>query len=236
MIITDIRQGVKNPNRVNVFVDSKYSFSLDVAQVVDYGVKIGLELSAEKLNELKKASEFGKLYQRTLEWVLMRPRSEREVRDYLYRKLRQSSSDALPRARLYGARSLNFAPAGALRSSEDMSKLPKEDISELSREVLSRLVSRGYVDDRKFAEFWAENRFVKKGVSRKRLKMELQKKGIKREIIDEVLDGRDDEAELRKMIARKRAKYTDDEKLMAYLVRQGFSYDLARKLVQEENY
>ena len=117
-----------------------------------------------------------------------------------------------------------------------MSKLPKEDISELSREVLSRLVSRGYVDDRKFAEFWAENRFVKKGVSRKRLKMELQKKGIKREIIDEVLDGRDDEAELRKMIARKRAKYTDDEKLMAYLVRQGFSYDLARKLVQEENY
>ena len=35
LLITNLKQGVKNPNRVNVFVDGKYSFSLDVAQVVD---------------------------------------------------------------------------------------------------------------------------------------------------------------------------------------------------------
>ena len=73
--ITDLKQGVKNPNRVNVFVDGKYSFSLDVAQVVDFGVKVGRVLSETELEEMKRASEFGKAYQRALEWVLVRPRS-----------------------------------------------------------------------------------------------------------------------------------------------------------------
>ena len=58
------------------------------------------------------------------------------------------------------------------------------------------------------------------------------KKGVSREIIDEVLDARDDKEELLKMINKKRAKY-DDEKLIEYLVRQGFPYDLVKETVQE---
>ena len=83
MRITELRQGVKNPDRVNVFVDEKYAFSLDISQVIDFKIKIGMEISEERLAELKAASDFGKLYQRALEWVLTRPRSERETRDYL---------------------------------------------------------------------------------------------------------------------------------------------------------
>lgn len=195
MIVTDLKQGVKNPNRVNVFVDSVFVCSLDVVQVVDYKLKIGMQISEEELTELKRASEFGKLYQRALEWVLVRPRSSKEVRDYLYKKIYEK-------------------------------KLDKKYIDE----IVTRLESKGYVDDRRFAEFWVENRFVKKGVSRKRLAMELMKKGISKDIIDEVLDGRDDKQEILKIIARKRDKY-DDEKLIAYLCRQGFSYQLVRSLV-----
>ena len=73
--ITDIKQAVKNPNRVNIFVNGKYVFSLDVAQVVDLGIKIGLVISKEDLARYKEASEYGKEYQRALEWVLVRPRS-----------------------------------------------------------------------------------------------------------------------------------------------------------------
>ena len=87
MKITNIKQGVKNPNRVNVFVDDEYSFSLDVTQVVDFRIKVGLEIDDNQLIEFKRASEFGKLYQRTLEWVLVRPRSVRETTQYLGRKL-----------------------------------------------------------------------------------------------------------------------------------------------------
>ena len=224
LTVTEMKAGVKNPERVNVYVNSKFAFSLDVAQVVDYKLKTGAVLSREQLVELEKASEFGKLYQRTLEWVLLRPRSVREVRDYLLRKLKMSSS----------GRSSRPSSRGSLSSPRSNCGCPSEDIFELSGQVLERLVSRGYLDDRRFAEFWVENRFVKKGVSRKRLRMELAKKGVAKEIIDEVLDVRDDEEELRKMIARKWAKYDDKQKLMAYLCRQGFSYDLVKELVEKE--
>ena len=222
--ITELRQGVKNPNRVNVFVDGKYTLSLDVAQVVDMGVKVGQTVTADELAEMKKASEYGKLYQRTLEWVLTRPHSVRETRDYLVRKLKISSSDTL-RSRP----SLRGSLAPSLLVSRERSS---EDIFELSEMIIERLSQRGYLDDKRFAEWYVENRFVKKGISQKRLKMELMKKGVARDVIDEVIDGRDDEEELRKMIDKKRAKYTP-EKLIAYLVRQGFPYDLVRKLVDE---
>ena len=222
--ITELRQGVKNPNRVNVFVDGKYALSLDVAQVVDIGVKVGQTVTADELAEMKKASEYGKLYQRTLEWVLTRPHSVRETRDYLVRKLKISSSDTL-RSRP----SLRGSLAPSLLVSRERSS---EDIFELSEMIIERLSQRGYLDDKRFAEWYVENRFVKKGISQRRLKMELMKKGIARDVIDEVIGGRDDEEELRKMIDKKRAKYTP-EKLIAYLVRQGFPYDLVRKLVDE---
>ena len=77
-----------------------------------------------------------------------------------------------------------------------------------------------------------ENRFVKKGVSVKRLKMELMKKGVSKEIVEAALmeSERNDVDEIRKIIAKRRAKY-DDEKLIAYLCRQGFNYDLVREQV-----
>lgn len=200
MVITDIRQGVKNPNRANIFINGKFSFSLDITQLVDYRLKAGKLISAEELDELKKASEFGKLYQRTLEWVLARPRSVKEAREYLRRKIYEK-------------------------------KLNPEYLER----ILGRLVEKKYLDDAKFAEFYVENRFVKKGISRKRLVMELRKKGVAEGTIEEVLDGseRDDAGEIRKMIAKKRGRY-DEEKLIQYLCRQGFPYALVREIVAEE--
>lgn len=198
LVITDIRQAVKNENRVNVFVNKKYSFSLDVTQLVDLKLKVSMEITEEELAEYKKLSEFGKLYQRTLEWVLVRPRSEKETNDYLYKKIYEK-------------------------------KLNKDFIDE----IIERLKDKKYLDDEKFAEYYVENRFVKKGISARRLKMELIKKGIKKEIIEKALSdsARNDEDEILKIIAKKRARY-DDEKLIQYLCRQGFSYELVQNLVQ----
>ena len=39
--ITDLKSGVHDQNRINVFVDGEFYFSLDLAQVVDYHLKIG---------------------------------------------------------------------------------------------------------------------------------------------------------------------------------------------------
>lgn len=219
--ITDLKQGIKNSNRVNVFVDEKFLFSLDVSQVVDFKLKVGKRISEEELEELKKASEFGKLYQRSLEWVLMRPRSIKETCDYLAGKLKQSSSGHSSRP----------SSRGSLSSPRSDCGCPSEDSFEFSRKIIEQLLNKNYLNDGRFAEWYVENRFTKKGISKKRLKMELMKKGISNEIIEKVLDRRNDEEEILKMIEKKKNKYSE-EKLIQYLCRQGFDYQLVQNLVR----
>jgi len=206
MKITDISIQARNPNRVNVSIDGNYRFSLDIAQLVDAGLKKGQEIDEERLAELESESEFGKLYARTLEYCLMRPHSAREMRDYLYKKTRTTK---------YKSR----------RSGEI---LDREGVSPaLTERVFDRLEQKGYIDDEKFARYWVENRNQVKGSSLRKLTNELRVKGISTNIIETIVaeSDRSDGDELAKIIAKKRSKYSDDQKLMQYLARQGFSYD-----------
>ena len=86
MKITAIRQQVKNPERVSIFVDGKYEFSLSLDELLQQKLKNGDELTKSDVKKLKKISADGKLKLRAMEWLLNRPHSIREFRDYLYRK------------------------------------------------------------------------------------------------------------------------------------------------------
>lgn len=86
MKITQLKQQVKNPERASIFVDGKYSFSLTLDQVLQEKLKKDVALDQSRLKQLQKLSEEGKLRARTLEWLLRRPHSSKELRDYLYKK------------------------------------------------------------------------------------------------------------------------------------------------------
>ena len=45
MKITALKQQIKNPERVSIFVDEKYAFSLSLDELVKYKLKNGDELS-----------------------------------------------------------------------------------------------------------------------------------------------------------------------------------------------
>ena len=103
---------------------------------------------------------------------------------------------------------------------------------------MQRLIEKGYVDDFKFAKFWIENRNQRKGSSIKKLKSELFSKGVSSEIIEQVLASskRNDSEEIQKIIAKKAKKYADEKKLVAYLARQGFSYDEIKKALSKDEF
>jgi regulatory protein len=86
MKITSIKQQIKNPERVSVFVEGKYLFSLSLDELVREKLKKDQELTEAEIKRLKKISEDGKLRSRSLEWLLGRPHSTREFKDYLYKK------------------------------------------------------------------------------------------------------------------------------------------------------
>lgn len=211
MKITAISVQLRDKDRVNVSVDGKYRLSLDILQLGDLGIKIGNEYTEAEMKALEEESQFGKLYARTLEYSLMRPRSQREVKDYLYRKTRDT------RTKL-----------GAVKKGVSI---------QLTERVFERLVQKGYIDDEKFAAFWIENRNQRKGSSMRKLSAELSAKGVDRTIIERLLSesDREDASELQKIIAKKRSRYDDEQKLMAYLARQGFSYDDIKEALREED-
>ncbi len=86
MKITKIQPAVKTAGRYNIFIDEQYSFSLDENQLLDLKLTNGFEISEEQLDELKSESEYGKAYGRALELILSRPRSEKEMTEYAWRK------------------------------------------------------------------------------------------------------------------------------------------------------
>ena len=240
MKITKLTEQKKNVGRVNVFVDGRYRLSLSLAQVVEMGVKVGVEV--EDLGELERASEFGKVYQRALEYCLARPRSVGEVRDYLRRRrssIRPANSEffsASRTRRMSNTSRLRFSKENPdfiqTNGAETESRGFSEEVAEM---VLGKLAEGKYVDDERFAKWWVENRMVRKGVSERRLRMELMKKGVDGKLIDAALaeSVRDERAEMRKIIEKKQKKYTD-EKLVEYLVRQGFGWQDAKEAVAEE--
>ncbi|PID30326.1 hypothetical protein CSA80_02790 [Candidatus Saccharibacteria bacterium] len=99
---------------------------------------------------------------------------------------------------------------------------------EFGRTVLPKLRKLGLVDDWEFARRWIDNRRMLRSSSTQRLRLELRQKKVSDDIIAALLsEGKTDDCEmLRMLIAKKRkqTRYQDDQKLIAYLARQGFSY------------
>ena len=215
MKITDLSAQQKHPNRINVSVDGKYRFSLDIAQIGQLGIKIGKQFSQAELDQMIVESDYSKLYSRALEYTLLRPHSAREIKDYLWQKTR---------AKKYRTRK------GDIKEREGVSQ-------EIADRVFARLSERGYIDDEKFANFWVENRNQAKGISRRKLVAELRAKGVESSLIEAALSSidRDDVAEIVKIIAKKRSRYPDDQKLIQYLARQGFNYDDIRQALAADN-
>ncbi len=209
MKITSISVQQRDKNRVNVSVDGKYRFSLDLSQVVELAIKIGNEYTETELADLENESQFGKLYMRALEYSLMRPHSQHELGQYLYRKTRDTRTKT-----------------GSIKKG--VSKV-------LTERVYDRIIEKGYVNDEAFARYWVENRQLRKGISKRKLQAELAAKGVNRSIVDSLLveTERSDEDEIKKIIEKKASRYDDEQKLIAYLARQGFSYDDIKQALDE---
>lgn len=90
MKITAIKQQVKQKDRYSIFVDGKYEFSLGESALLESKLTSGEEISAGQLRELKKLSLDDKIYNQTLRYIALRPRSRWEIAFYLEKKKKAS--------------------------------------------------------------------------------------------------------------------------------------------------
>jgi len=206
MKITDLKQQVKDKSRISVYVDGKFSFGLTLAQVSDFGLKKGLEIGEDQIEIFKNEAEYGKEKSKAVNYCLLRERSTKELRDYLWRRSIKKN-------------------------------IPKS----FESRILQELAEKNIVDDERFTKLWVENRKKSGGISLKKLKLELMKKGISQDLIEKITkevfgDGgeRNEREEIQKVLAKKAKKYAGDkQKLMQYLAGQGFGYDLIKEATSE---
>ena len=125
--------------------------------------------------------------------------------------------------------SLNIISKSVKTEKEILDKLTKKGyLKEIIDEVLVKLRSYGFADDKNYAERYIS---TYKGVKGKRLlKLELKKKGVKESDSQEVLDGIENEYETALKIAEKYVKNKEKDlktlqKCYKYLLSKGFSYE-----------
>jgi len=84
-VITSIKQQ-KTKKRVNIFLDGKFGFGLNLENFVKYNLKINQDLSTEKIEEIKNNSNKDDILNKLLSFATFRPRSEKELIFWLKRK------------------------------------------------------------------------------------------------------------------------------------------------------
>ena len=199
-VITKISPQKKRQGYYNIFVDGKYALALTELDLTVFGLRVDQVLTPGLLNDLRSAQAKSKSYNFALRYLALRPRSIKEVKDYLTTRKDFSIQDA--------------------------------DIT------ITRLIEQNYLNDQDFAAMWVRNRLLLKPKSTSVLRLELIKKGIDKDIITEVLSQLDETAQiasLSDLITKKvrQTKYQNKQKLTEYLSRQGYSYSLVKKTLEE---
>lgn len=149
---------------------------------------------------------FDRYYNLALRFLSYRPRSEKEVYDYLKEKARRKPS------------------------------LTEQVIAK----IMQRLIELNFINDLEFAHFWIERRRKVLRV----IRAELSQKGISKDIIEKAVlsfdMSRKEEDLLERLIAKKTkalSTYSDKqryEKLVNFLLRQGFDYETVRKTLKNK--
>ena len=123
-------------------------------------------------------------------------------------------------------------------------KLRSRDYPEtIAESVVTRLAMEGWINDRRFAERFAESALATLRFFGPRLKLEMRRRGISAELTDEVpgrVCSEHDEAEGARLLLEKRfpgfsfSDTTDREKqrVIAYLQRRGLGFSVIMKVLR----
>lgn len=207
--VTSIQQAKKRESRVNVYLDNEFWIGMDKNDLLSLGLFRGKEIDEAEKKSIEKTASFSKLYEKALNYTFVRPRSEKEMKDYL--QMRRGLS-------------------------------PEESDS-----IVEKLKDKKYLDDRKFAEWYVENR-INFGVhGENKIYAELLKKGINSRLGKEVLKSKinaeteDDTLEKIRNFAQKSigkikadSDFQRNQKLTQKLLSRGFSYSDIKKALKND--
>lgn len=193
--------------RCKVFIDGEYAFVLYKGEIRDYSLKSGAEISESIYDEIMSAVLPKRAKLRAMNLLQKKDYTEKQLRDKLLE---------------------GMYPA------------------EIIDDAINYVKSFKYIDDDRYARdyitYHMENR------SRSRITQDLLGKGLSKEVISGAMEEiyAEDEGDveinqIRALLAKKHydpenCDYKDKQKIMAFLLRKGYSMSLIRKVMSTDEY
>jgi regulatory protein len=210
MLITKIQRSRHERNRYDVFIDEKPAFRVSATLLAKCGLHTGQPIDQATADELGAAAARETAYQDALNFVSYRPRSSKEIIDKLTHK-------------------------GFER--------------ELANQVVDQLKDQRLLNDVEFARMYVRDRLKGKPMGKALLRKKLMEKGISFQLSERVLKeyvtDENEETAAQTLLARKlktgaaRLSKLDSaarqKRLTEYLLRRGFSIEIASKTARSMN-
>jgi regulatory protein len=207
VIITKItRKKSKRPQSI-VYVDGAQAFDLSDDVLMKFGLRVGDILDDEKVEQIVTGEAYHRALTLSVNYLSYRPRSTKEIVDHLRKK--------------------GFSV-------------------ELAKKVTQHLQKKNFVNDADFASMFVRDRLKRKPTGTAMLRQQLMTKGIPAHIIERVLSqlvNNEDQERAAEELATKRLTLSSGSfarldpskrkrRLFEYLLRRGFSTDIATKTVR----
>ncbi len=215
MVISQITVQKKDPSRVSVFVDGVFNCGISVDVLAKLNLYEGKEITQDILDSAVREDLYVRFLNRAVDNLSRSPKTEFQIRRYL--------------------KDLQFKKKNIWY--EESSNIEWNDIFDF---VVKKLKEYKYIDDESFAKAFVSSRIRNKPRGKSILIGELLSKGVSKEIAERVCNELvDDEYDLLVRTFRKRFKERKfdkrDSKMVGFLSRKGFSWDLIEKFSQDES-
>ena len=210
--ITSIEPQKRRKGRFNIYIDGQFSFALDESLLAKNMLIAGKSLTGDQIEKLIKENEAGKLFDASLRFLSYRPRSEKEVKDFLAKKT---------------ARVENI-------------KFTEASQSPVISQIITRLKQQSFLDDEEFAEWWVKARTSSQPKGPYLIKRELTGKGIDKEIIEKAISKIKNQTELGRNVIEKKIKTWEKltnlelkNKIYQHLARRGFDSAAIKEVIAQ---
>ena len=202
-VITKIEVQKRNKDRVNIYLDNEYAFSISMELVYKESLKPKMEIDVERLKDIADKEGYLKCKNTALRIIERSFKTEKEMRD----KLKE-----------------------------------KEYTDNQIEKTIEFLREYNFINDESYVKAYINDKLASRG--RQKIKYDLIKKGVDRNLIDEKLSciDSDDEKNTAFNLAKKKYNsikksesdtYKLSGKLYRFLMSKGYNYELVKDVVKE---
>ena len=210
--ITSIEPQKRRKGRFNIYVEGQFSFAADENLLAKNMLVTGKSLTADQIEKLIGENEAGKLFDASLRFLSYRPRSEKEVADFLVKKI---------------ARAENI-------------KFTEATQSPVISQIITRLKKQSFLDDEEFADWWVKVRTGSQPKGPYLIKRELTGKGIDKEIIEKAISKIKNQPAFGRNVIEKKIKtwkkltmFELKNKIYQHLARRGFDSAAIKEVIAQ---